>query len=395
MKHSDGVDAEDWRAGGFGLYVHWPFCESKCPYCDFNSHVAQSVDHKAWAAAYGAEIARLAAVTPGRVLNSVYFGGGTPSLMEPETVGLVIEAAQRAWTPANALEVTLEANPSSVEIGRFRGFADAGVNRVSLRIQSLNDKDLRALGRRHDVRMAKAAWDVATTVFDRASFDLIYARQNQSLESWSKELSEALAMNPTHMSLYQLTVEDGTAFGDRFRKGTLRGLPNDDLGADMYDLTQRMCDDSGMPAYEVSNHAKPGMESNHNLLYWRGGDYVGIGPGAHGRLTVGGVRHAQAAEKMPTEWLRSASQHKGGQTPPHESLDALDEAERAAEYLMMSLRLREGSDLARFPYLVTRSETQKGLADLVTMGLAWRDGTRIGATSTGRPLLNALLRELL
>ena len=274
---------EDWRNGGFGLYVHWPFCEAKCPYCDFNSHVSREIDEDRWRAAYLSEIDRLAELTPDRVLNSVFFGGGTPSLMSPELVNALIERIREKWAFANNIEITLEANPRSVEAGRFRGFSDAGVNRVSMGIQALNNPDLAKLGRLHSVEEARKAFDTARSVFKRISFDLIYARQGQSLNDWRKELTEALAMSVDHLSLYQLTIEQGTAFWERQRRGQLSGLPDEDLSADMYELTQEICDQHGMPAYEVSNHAEPGAESQHNLIYWRYGDYGGIGPGAHGR----------------------------------------------------------------------------------------------------------------
>lgn len=294
---------DDWRNGGFGLYLHWPFCQSKCPYCDFNSHVAATIDQGRWQRAYLSEIRRLGAETEGRVLNSVFFGGGTPSLMEPDLVAAILETVRATWPLANDLEVTLEANPGSVEAGRFRGYRAAGVNRISMGIQALNDADLRKLGRLHTVAEARAAFDVARTTFDRVSFDLIYARQDQPLEHWRSELTEALTMAADHLSMYQLTVEDGTAFGDRFKRGKLRGLPEEELSADMYALTQDLCEAAGLPAYEVSNHARPGAESRHNLIYWRGGDYAGVGPGAHGRLTFPTGRWATEAPRAPAAWL--------------------------------------------------------------------------------------------
>ena len=249
---------EDWRHGGFGLYIHWPFCAAKCPYCDFNSHVVRDIDQSVWAQAYEREIARVAAETEGRILNSVFFGGGTPSLMAPDTVTAVLEAVRSHWVFSNDVEITLEANPGSVEAGRFRGYADAGVNRISMGVQALNDADLKRLGRLHSVAEARAAFDIARSVFDRVSFDLIYARQDQGLAEWEVELSQALSMAVDHLSLYQLTVESGTAFGDRYKLGKLRGLPDEDLAADMYALTQDLCLASGFPGYEISNHARPG-----------------------------------------------------------------------------------------------------------------------------------------
>jgi oxygen-independent coproporphyrinogen-3 oxidase len=303
--------AEDWQAGGFGLYVHWPFCQAKCPYCDFNSHVAARIDHARWREAYLKEIAVYAGLVPDRVLTSIFFGGGTPSLMEPETVAEVIAAARRAWPVANDLEVTLEANPTSVEAGRFAAYAEAGVSRVSLGIQALNDTDLQRLGRRHSVAEAIQAYEVARKFFNRTSFDLIYARQDQTLVDWRAELRLALDLAVDHLSLYQLTIEGGTAFGDRYAAGKLRGLPEEDLAADMYEATQDICGTAGLEGYEVSNHAKPGAESRHNLIYWRYGDYVGIGPGAHGRLTLNGQRHATEAWRAPGKWLDSVAKGLG------------------------------------------------------------------------------------
>ena len=248
--------ADDWENGGFGLYLHWPFCQAKCPYCDFNSHVARSIDQNAWLQAYLAQLQAYATLTPGRVLHSVFFGGGTPSLMNPDIVHAIIAEIRRLWPVANDLEITLEANPSSVEAGRFAGYADAGVNRISMGIQALNDADLHRLGRIHTVAEAMQAFDIARNQFSRVSFDLIYARQNQSLADWQAELAKALDLAVDHLSLYQLTIEDGTAFGDRYARGKLHGLPPDDLAADMYQATQDLCGAAGLLGYEVSNHAR-------------------------------------------------------------------------------------------------------------------------------------------
>lgn len=386
MKHSG---SEDWRNGGFGLYVHWPFCASKCPYCDFNSHVASEILQDAWREAYLSEIRRWAARTPGRVLNSIFFGGGTPSLMDPETVAAVIEAARECWTPANDIEITLEANPTSVEIGRFRGFAEAGVNRVSLGIQALDDEALRLLGRRHSVAEALRAWEVATAVFDRASFDLIYARQFQDVVDWRQELQRALALEPRHLSLYQLTIEEGTAFGDRYAVGKLPGIPTEDRGADLWAVTQELCEDAGLPAYEVSNHAETGQESRHNLVYWRYGDYVGIGPGAHGRVTEDDRRKATEAVRTPGAWLSAvqAGAPRDNETP-------LEPEEAASELLMMGLRVGEGIDAARYASLSGHPLPSNPVAELQELGLLWRDAGRVGVTAKGRPLLNSVLRAL-
>lgn len=380
---------EDWQAGGFALYVHWPFCTSKCPYCDFNSHVAASIDQSAWLAAFRGEIRRAAAETPGRVLRSIFFGGGTPSLMDPDVVAGVIEEAAAAWRFANDIEITLEANPGSVEQGRFRAYAAAGVNRLSMGVQALNDDDLRRLGRLHSVDDARAAFDIARAQFGRVSFDLIYGRQHQTRTAWLQELRQALAMAVDHLSLYQLTIEDGTAFGARAAAGRLGGLPSDDLAADMYLDTQEICAAAGLPAYEISNHAAAEAESRHNLVYWRQGDWVGIGPGAHGRLTLQGVRHATEAIHAPSAWLEAALQGSG-ELPRN----VIPLHEQATEYLLMALRLAEGMDMARHAALAGKALDQGALADLAGMELIVIEQERLKVTSAGRPVLNAILRAL-
>ena len=382
--------AEDWRAGGFGLYVHWPFCAAKCPYCDFNSHVAGAVDQRRWAAALSSEIARLGAELPGRHLGSIFFGGGTPSLMLPGTVDAVIGAARAAWGFANDIEVTLEANPTSVEKGRFRGFAEAGVNRLSMGVQALRDEALRRLGRMHSVTDARAAFEVARDCFGRVSFDLIYARQGQSRADWRAELREALAMAVDHLSLYQLTIEPGTVFGRRAAAGRLRDLPDDDQAADMYLETQDICGSAGMATYEISNHARPGAESRHNLVYWRQGDWAAVGPGAHGRMTLPRGRVATEAPLAPAEWLDAVETQGTG-----ESLRAfLPRDEQATEYLLMSMRLAEGLDEARYRRLAGRALREAAMEDLARLGMVRREAGRLIATDAGRPVLNALLREL-
>ncbi len=260
------ISDQDWQNGGFGLYIHWPFCQAKCPYCDFNSHVSQKIDQKQWLNAYLAELDRVGAETSGRVLNSVFFGGGTPSLMDPDVVAAILDKIRKLWPAANDLEVTLEANPGSVEAAKFADYRFGGVSRVSMGVQALNDRDLKRLGRIHSVDEAKAAFEIARTTFDRVSFDLIYARQDQTLDAWKSELREALSMAIDHLSLYQLTIETGTAFGDRYAKGKLRGLPEDDLAADMYQVTGDICAEAGLEGYEVSNYAKLGSESRHNQI---------------------------------------------------------------------------------------------------------------------------------
>ena len=381
---------DDWRNGGFGLYVHWPFCQAKCPYCDFNSHVVSQIDQSAWVTAYQSELRRMGELLPNRLLNSIFFGGGTPSLMHPDTVAAVIEAARENWIFANDIEISLEANPGSVEAGRFAGYRDAGVNRISMGIQALNDDDLRRLGRIHSVYEARTAFDVARSCFDRVSFDLIYARQGQTLEEWKAELSEALSMAIDHLSLYQLTIEDGTAFGDRYARGKLRDLPTDDNAADMYLATQDICDAYGLPGYEISNHARPGAESRHNQIYWRYGDYVGVGPGAHGRITLNGQRYATEAPRAPGAWLDAVK--KGQGLLPFEILKPEDQV---VEHMMMGMRLFEGLDLERHEALAGKPLSVKKIQELTDWGMIVVDGARLRATSQGRAVLNAVLRELL
>lgn len=385
------VMEEDWRNGGFGLYLHWPFCASKCPYCDFNSHVSAEIDQARWQRAYLAEIDRVAATTDGRILNTVFFGGGTPSLMDPDLVATILERVRRRWRTSNDIEITMEANPGSVEAGRFRAYAEAGVNRLSMGMQALNDRDLRRLGRMHTAAEARAAFDIARARFARVSFDLIYARQDQDLARWAAELREAMAMAVDHLSLYQLTIEEGTVFGARAAAGHLKGLPTDDLSGDMYLKTQDICSDAGLPAYEVSNHAAPGAESRHNLIYWRYGDYAGIGPGAHGRLTRRGRRQATETERMPQDWLRAVESGGSGETAREE----LTGVEEATEFLLMGLRLSEGVRTERYKALAGRALPEAAVRHLLDLGMIWQEGGRLGATAAGRPVLNAILRELL
>ncbi len=328
--------------------------------------------------------------TQGRVLNSIFFGGGTPSLMDPDLVAALIERAAQLWPQANDMEITLEANPTSVESGRFAAYRAGGVNRVSMGIQALNDEDLRRLGRLHSVTEARAAFDVARTHFDRVSFDLIYARQDQTLEAWESELREALSMAIDHLSLYQLTIESGTAFGDRYAKGKLRGLPHDDLAADMYQRTGEICAEAGLEGYEVSNYAKPGSESRHNLIYWRYGDYAGIGPGAHGRLTLGGQRHATEQWRNPNKWLEATE--SGGAESQRRAISLEDQSD---EMMMMGLRLREGVDLDRWGLLSKRSLNEDRISHMEAIGMLRREGSRLFATQDGRMVLNTLLAEIL
>jgi putative oxygen-independent coproporphyrinogen III oxidase len=382
---------EDWRHAGFGLYLHWPFCQSKCPYCDFNSHVAAQVDQSRWLSAFQSEIDRVGALTHGRVLNTIFFGGGTPSLMGPALVQGILDRIRATWTLANDVEITLEANPGSVEAARFEGYAQAGINRVSLGIQSLDADDLRRLGRMHRVDEAAKAIAIAQANFARVSIDLIYARQNQSLVAWRDELRRALAFGTSHLSLYQLTIEDGTVFGQMHAKNLLRGLPEEDLAADMFEITQEITAAAGLPAYEVSNHARPGDESRHNLIYWRMGDYAGIGPGAHGRLTLDGKRFATEAERTPATWLEQSVSSPGSA----ERVESLSARDRASEYLMFALRLKEGASLSRYADLAGEALSERALADVIDLGFLDRKDDRICTSKSGVMMLNGVLRALL
>lgn len=381
---------DDWREGGFGLYIHWPFCQSKCPYCDFNSHVAAKIDQARWRDAYLREIDRAAAETPGRILQTVFFGGGTPSLMAPEIVDAIIAKIRAAWPTANDIEITMEANPGSVEAGRFAAYKQAGVNRVSIGVQALNDADLKALGRLHSVADSVAAIKIAQNTFDRMSFDLIYARQGQSLEAWQAELGQALTLANGHLSLYQLTIEDGTAFGDRFRRGLLKGLPDEDLGADMYIATQVATSAAGYESYEVSNYAQNGQESRHNCIYWNAGDYIGIGPGAHGRLTLANTRWSTEAASNPAAWLKSVEDES-----PAERREKLSEEEQATEYLMMGLRRDVGIDLDRYERIARATIDREAITELQSLGLISIDTNRLSATPHGRLVLNAVIEKLM
>jgi putative oxygen-independent coproporphyrinogen III oxidase len=379
---------------GFALYIHWPFCLSKCPYCDFNSHVRESIEHERWRGALLRELDRYADETPGRTLTSIFFGGGTPSLMPPATVGALIERAAARWSFDPAIEITLEANPTSVEAGRFAGFHAAGVNRVSLGVQALNDADLRFLGRGHSAAEARAAVALAARQFGRFSFDLIYARPGQTAQAWRSELGAALGMAGEHLSVYQLTIEPGTVFAGAHRRGEL-AVPPEETGAALYELTQEMLSAAGLPAYEISNHARPGAECRHNLTYWRYGDYVGVGPGAHGRLTLEGAKWALRQHRAPEAWL-DAVENDGHATRGRTAVPA---GERLAEMLMMGLRLAEGVPLARI-----RDETGRDLDEaldpaalrrLTEAGFLSVDQERLSATPAGRQRLNAVLGALL
>lgn len=372
------------------LYVHWPFCVSKCPYCDFNSHVRETVDQDAWRAALLADLAYEAALTQGAPLGSIFFGGGTPSLMPPETVGAIITAADQAWGFAPDIEITLEANPSSVEAARFADLAAAGVNRVSLGLQALDDAALKFLGRAHGVTEGLAALDTAQANFARVSFDLIYARPDQTVAAWEAELARAIGFGTEHLSLYQLTIEPGTRFATDAAAGRLV-IPEADFGADLFEATRAMTSAARLPAYEISNHARPGAESRHNLTYWRYTDYVGIGPGAHGRR--GGV--ATVRHKKPENWMSALARNGHGA----ESETPLAPEMRLIEAMLMGLRLREGVDLARVAALgqsaIDDVVDQRAARLLEAEGLIAREGTRLRATDAGMPVLNAVIATLI
>ncbi len=380
---------------GFGIYVHWPFCASKCPYCDFNSHVRPGgVDQARFARALTRELAHFAALTPGRTVSSIFFGGGTPSLMEASTVGAVLEAIGRHWTVAPDVEVSLEANPSSADAARFAGYRAAGVNRLSLGVQALNDRDLKRLGRIHDVAEALGAIELARSTFPRLSFDLIYARPDQTVAEWEAELRAAVDLAADHISVYQLTIEEETRFADLYKAGRLI-IPDADLGAELYEATHRVLDAAGLPAYEISNHAAPGAECRHNLVYWRYGEYVGVGAGAHGRLAHPDGRRATATEKNPEKWLRLTEAHGHGLVTD----DVLTFEEQGDEYLLMGLRLKEGIDLDRWEAISDRVLDPKRLADLQANGMVEQitdaaGRRRVRATLAGFEVLDAVVADL-
>ena len=382
---------DDWENGGFGIYIHWPFCAAKCPYCDFNSHVRKSVDQSRWLSAIRLELKNNAIRTKGRTVNTIFFGGGTPSLMEPETVAGIIKEIAKLWVLALDIEISLEANPTSVEAQKFSDFRKAGINRISMGIQSLRNDDLKALGRMHSVNEARKAFDIAKDNFERVSFDLIYARQGQSKFDWEIELKEASSMAVDHLSLYQLTIEDGTRFGDLYERGNLKGMPNDSLAADMYDITQEVTLQNDMPAYEISNHAIEGAESRHNLIYWRYGDYIGVGPGAHGRISENGNKIATTTIENPENWLRGVELN-GTSTIDDEVINHIDQA---SEYLMMSLRLIEGVDMERYKKISGVALDNKLIDKNIENGLITVINNNLIATQRGRIILNTVIKDLL
>jgi putative oxygen-independent coproporphyrinogen III oxidase len=375
----------------FGVYVHWPFCLSKCPYCDFNSHVRHApVDEERFVRAFAREIGTTARRVPGREVSSIFLGGGTPSLMQPQTVGAILDAIGKHWQVAGDVEVTLEANPTSVEATRFRGYRAAGVNRVSLGVQAMDDASLKALGRLHSAREALDAVAIARSAFDRYSFDLIYARPDQTPAMWADELKLAISEGAEHLSLYQLTIEEGTPFFGLHAAGKLQ-TPDEATARALYDVTQETCAKHGLPAYEISNHAREGSECRHNLVYWRGEEYAGIGPGAHGRLDINGKRHATATEKRPESWLMRVEASGHGVVTD----DILNSEERADEFLLMGLRLAEGIDPRRYQALSGRPLDPKRIALLREEGAisVGSDG-RLRVTKDGFPVLDAVVADL-
>jgi putative oxygen-independent coproporphyrinogen III oxidase len=375
----------------FGVYVHWPFCLSKCPYCDFNSHVRHApIDQDRFARAFAREIETTAARVPGREVTSIFLGGGTPSLMQPQTVGAILDAIGKHWRVAGDVEVTLEANPTSVEATRFRGYRAAGVNRVSLGVQALDDASLQALGRLHTAREALDAVRVARAVFDRCSFDLIYARPDQTPAMWADELKQAISEAAEHLSLYQLTIEPETPFFGLHAAGKLK-TPDEATARALYDVTQAVCAQHGLPSYEISNHARAGAECKHNLVYWRGQEYAGIGPGAHGRLDIDGVRHAIATEKRPETWLMRVEASGHGIITD----DVLNGEERSDEFLLMGMRLAEGIDPRRYAALSGRALNPRRIAALRQQGVIIIDaGGRLRVTQAGFPVLDAVVADL-
>ncbi|MBK8160106.1 MAG: coproporphyrinogen III oxidase [Rhodospirillaceae bacterium] len=379
---------------GFGIYIHWPFCKAKCPYCDFNSHVRERIEEADWRDSYLKELAHYAALAPGRTVTSIFFGGGTPSLMDPGTAETVIDAVARHWRVANDIEITLEANPTSVESAKLKSFRQAGVNRISLGIQALDDADLRFLGRQHNQHEALTALELAASIFDRFTFDLIYARPGQTPVAWEKELARAMTFAADHLSLYQLTIEPGTMFEQAYARGDFV-LPTEDVQAELFELTQARLGDAGLVAYEISNHARPGSESRHNLTYWRYGDYVGIGPGAHGRLTLEDRKFATRQHRAPERWLEMVAE-QGHATRQY---DEVGRDARVSEITMMGLRLAEGIPLARFEAEAGRPFAEcfdpAHVKRLTEGGFIEIRHERLTATEAGRQRLDAVLGGLL
>ena len=376
----------------FGIYVHWPFCAAKCPYCDFNSHVRAVIDEGGWVEAIERELDWTAAAQgeARAPVATIFFGGGTPSLMQGASVARILDRISRRWRLANDVEITLEANPASADAARFADYHAAGVNRLSLGMQALNDADLKFLGRLHNAREAKAALALAMKHFDRVSLDLIYARPGQTDAQWREELKTAIAFGTDHLSLYQLTIEPETPFALLHRNGKLR-IPDEDLAAGLYETTQELTEEAGLPAYEISNHARPGSESRHNLIYWRYGDYAGVGPGAHGRLMLGEKRIATSTIRLPERWQDQVAKGENAFT----DFTAIEDGDAAREHLLMNLRLREGVDLAAYEERWGARPADEKLASLVGQGLLQQNGDVISATPRGRLVLNAVIAAIL
>ncbi len=375
----------------FGIYVHWPYCAAKCPYCDFNSHVRASIDESKWTQAIIRELEWVRAAQDRLVpeVKTVFFGGGTPSLMPAKAVESVVDTIAHLWSVASDTEITLEANPASADAARFRDYRTAGINRVSLGVQAFNDADLKFLGRLHNVGEAKSALKMAMRNFERVSLDLIYARPRQTARAWRAELDEALAFGTEHLSLYQLTIEAGTPFAVLAQEGTL-SIPDEDSAAALFEVTQEMTQAAGRPSYEISNHAAPGRECRHNLICWRYGDYAGVGPGAHGRLSLGDQRFATIAERLPERWQEKVARHGHG----YSETSALTNTAAAREHLLMNIRLREGIDLHAYEKRWGIPIERTRIADLAASRLVSFDGTRLAATARGRLVLNSVIAAL-
>jgi len=384
-----GSDSQAEREG-FGVYVHWPFCLSKCPYCDFNSHVRHTgIDEARYVRAFAAEIAATAARTGPRTVTTIFMGGGTPSLMQPATVGAILDTVGKHWTVAPDVEVTLEANPTSVEATRFAGYRAAGINRVSLGVQALDDISLKELGRLHTAQEALDAVKIARNAFDRYSFDLIYARPGQTVAAWRTELLRAIDEAAEHLSLYQLTIEQDTPFAALHKAGKLV-IPDDDNARALYDVTQEITEARGLPSYEISNHARAGAECRHNMVYWRYHEYAGVGPGAHGRLVIDGARHATSTERRPESWLMRVEASGHGVTTD----ELLTRVEQADEYLLMGLRLAEGIDPARYAAFSGHPLDESRIAALSGEGLIEKADGRLRVTRAGFPILDAVVADL-
>ncbi|MDG2474111.1 MAG: radical SAM family heme chaperone HemW [Paracoccaceae bacterium] len=373
------------------IYIHWPFCQAKCPYCDFNSHVRQSINQDEWVTGYINSLEYWSKKTWENKISSIFFGGGTPSLMSENTVSKILETIFKLWSCESNIEISLEANPTSVEAKKFKAFKKSGVNRLSLGVQALNDKDLKRLGRLHTVNEARSSFDIAASTFDRVSFDLIYGRQNQTLTNWENELLEALNMAVGHLSLYQLTIEDNTRFGELLTKGKLLGLPDTNTAADFFNLTQQICQSKNLHPYEISNYSQKGEECQHNLTYWRGGSFIGVGPGAHGRVEIDNKRYLTETSSNPELWLRQVQQKKFNQF----SFEQISKTEQAEEYLIMGLRLKEGIDLSHYSNLTKCTLPKHKLDQLLLDGLIKIENYKLKTTDSGRLLTNYVIKELL